>query len=262
MNTQLARFVLVFALTFVTGCVINGRQQAQYVPPSPEEQAANMPEEAVAQQASPQQPQGSVMRPPPVAARPQPPTVQKKMVGPQYSMYAAQIQAPTNMSVHLFNESPFFGCVRSPLVNGAPVFRLRYGNYEQDFLPTHPGWSQVGCAAVLMPNMSGRPETAPEAWLAARYPGTFKLWVDFFTYDGVSPQPLPGSVFATSLSFPNTFRMNGSCLPTSYAGCLYNVFLQAEAEVYRGTALAFNAVKTVSFEELLLNQVDQQLAMR
>lgn len=192
---------------------------------------------------------------------PRQPVIQRRTVG-QVSMYPTQIQAPTNMSVHVFNESPFFGCVRSPLVNGAPVFRLRYGNYEQDFLPTHPGWSQVGCAAVLMPNMSGRPETAPEAWLAARYPGTFKLWVDFFTYDGVSPQPLPGFVFATSLSFPNTFRMNGSCLPTSYAGCLYNVFLQAEAEVYRDTALAFNAVKTVSFEELLLNQVDQQLAMR
>lgn len=236
MNTQLIRFVLVFALMFSAGCVINGRQQAQYVPPSAEEQAANMPEEAVAQPAQNGEfqsvhPSNIGRRGPPQDGnvRPQPPVVQKRMVGPRFNMYPAQLQAPDNMSVKVVNTSPYFACLISPTFGtGQPVFRMRFGGFEQDFL-ANPGWAQVGCAAVLMPNRTQNSEMGPEAWLSVNRVGTYNLVVKFYTYDGNDPQDT-GIVIQQSLSFPNTWRINPHCPQWYHMGCLHNFALRAALE--------------------------------
>jgi hypothetical protein len=188
-------------------------------------------------QAPPQfQPQPQQLMP-----QPQPQVVSRRAVGSPFIMAPTQLQAPDNMSVRVINTSPYFACISSGTFgSGDSIFKLRlndaHGSYEQDFLPSSPAWTQVGCPGVLMPNMTENTETGPEAWLAVNRVGTFNLIIRFYTFDGVDPQ-YTGITTQQSLTFPNSWRKNPHCPKEWAKGCLHNFPLRASAEISSGDTM-------------------------
>jgi len=201
------------------------------------------------------------------AQQPRPPQVEVRKLG-SVVMYDTMTQAPDIMSVKVTNTSPYFASLESPtFASGEPVFKLRYGSYEQDFLPSHPGWRQVTSAAVLMPNETQNTENGPEAWLAVKYVGTFNLVAKFYTYDGVNPQ-YTGITISERLVFPNTWRKNPTC-PQWYAkGCLHNFPLRAslESDGHSSFQIALysdylNAEGKLVSQRLIVDETNQYVAL-
>lgn len=223
--------VACMLVMLVGGCFINTRPRASRLPSYDGSEQTSLTASSSTETVA----TATAVTPPPPAAippmpPPAPPRYEQRLVGPRFTVSPAQLQAPDIMSVKVTNTSPYFACLVSPTFgHGEPIFKLRHGSYEQDFLPSHPGWSQVACAAVLMPNETQNTEDGPEAWLAVNRVGTFNLVVKLYTYDGVDPQ-YTGITIQQKLVFPNTWRKNPHCPQWYGKGCLHNYPIRASIE--------------------------------
>lgn len=219
------RVLVLCVLALTGGCFSIHRGPRAHLLDPPETQTSVTATAETTAIAAPPQP---VVQAPPVT--PPPTRYEQRMAGPRFTVSPAQLQAPDIMSVKVTNTSPYFACLISPTFgHGEPIFKLRLGSYEQDFLPSHPGWSQVACAAVLLPNQTQNSEDGPEAWLAVNRVGTFNLVMKLYTYDGVDPQ-YTGITIQQKLVFPNSWRTNPHCPQWYGKGCLHNYPIRASIE--------------------------------
>lgn len=166
-----------------------------------------------------------------VPRQPPPPPVVTREYGDPYSRFPVELKAHDNMCVQVYNTTAFFVCAISPTYgNGIPVFRLRYGNYAQDFLPVHPEWKEVQCNAVIVPNETGTDDGAPEAWFVAAHPGTYRMIFKMYTDDGNGPQYTGITKSSEAWAFPNVHALDRTCPSWFRLGCLRHYPVRASLE--------------------------------